>query len=78
MRTFLAVPLLFSAMAISGSATAAEPEHFNWGSNTAVIFCCDFTHYPPMANVEITHEGCDYSIFADQQPHLHLLGIGDD
>ena len=52
---------------------AAEPDHFNWGSNTAVIFCCDFTQYPSMTNVEITHEGCDYSIFADQQPHLRLL-----
>jgi hypothetical protein len=33
----------------------------------------DFTHYPPTANVEITHEGCDHSVFAGQKPHLRLL-----
>jgi hypothetical protein len=59
MRTRLTVPLLFSAMAISVTASAAEPDHFNWGSSSPVIFCCDFTQYPPMANVEIAHEGCD-------------------
>jgi hypothetical protein len=73
MRTLLSVPLLFSAMAISGSATSAEPDHFDWESSTAVVFHCDFTHYPPMANVEISQKGCDHSIFADQQPHLRLL-----
>ncbi len=74
MRTFLSVVLLIVTIAFSAkSSSAVEPKHFNWGSSSPVIFCCDFTHYPPMANVEITHEGCDYSIFADQQPHLRLL-----
>jgi hypothetical protein len=77
MRTLLAVPLLFSAMAISVSATAAEPDHFNWGSNTAVIFHCDFTQFPPMANVEITHEGSrsSTSIIASVRPQYVRLPL---
>ena len=73
MRTILAIPLLlFAVICLSKSVAAAEPDYFDWGSNTAVIFRCDFTHYPPMANVQITQEGCDYSIFADQHPYLRF------
>ncbi len=74
MRTLLAVPLVLSVVAFPAKVSAAgEPGHFDWGSNTAVVFYCDFTDYPPMANVRIASQGCDYSIFADQRPHLRLL-----
>ena len=73
MRTLLSFFLLFWAMAFPAVAPGAETNDFNWGSNTVVVFCCDFTHYPPMANMEISHEGCDYSIFFDRHPHFRLL-----
>ncbi len=74
MRALLSVPVLILAAGLMVRATfAAEPDHFNWGSASPIIFCCDFTHYPPMTNVQIEHEGCDHSIFADRHPHLRLL-----
>ena len=72
-----ALPLFLLLFLASGfhaqHAGSAETEYFDWGSSTVAIFCCDFTHYPPLANVEISQEGCDYSIFADEHPHLRLL-----
>lgn len=73
MRT-LAVSVILSATLFPGQAgSAAESDHSHWGTGAVVVFCCDFTHYPPIGNVEISQQTCDYSIFADQRPHLRLL-----
>ena len=73
MRPLLLISLLIPTCALADRAHAADADTIHWGSHTPVVFCCDFTHYPPMANVQYEHEACDYSIFADDHPHLRLL-----
>lgn len=59
--------------ALTAQADAGQPpDHFNWGGHAVVVFRCDFTHYPPQANVEFSHAACDYAIAFDQHPHLRL------
>lgn len=64
---------------LSGVLTAQAgngAENAPWKPGATVVFSCDFTQYPPRANVKFSHEACDYSIFADQHPHLRLLRPG--
>ena len=63
--------LLLAAVTAQGAAEE-RPDHFNWGGHSVVVFRCDFTHYPPQANVEFSHAGCDYAISFDKHPHLRL------
>ena len=63
-----------------GVAMGADPAkdaiekggHFDWGGYSAVVFQCDFRHYPPKSNVELTVTACDHAISSDQHPHLRL------
>ena len=43
--------LLLAALAAQGDADK-QPDHFDWNGHPVVVFQCDFTHYPPKANVE--------------------------
>ncbi len=63
--------LLLAAVMAQGDAEK-RPDHFNWGGHSVVVFRCDFTHYPPKANVNYSHTGCDYAIAFDKHPHLRL------
>lgn len=66
-------PTILLLAAVMAQVNAEErPDHFNWGGHSVVVFQCDFTHYPPKANVEFSYAGCDYAIFFDQDPHLRL------
>ena len=78
MRVLPLLLWLFPAAGLHAQpAGTAQAEYFNWKSSTVAVFCRDFTHYPPIANVEFSQEGCDYSIFFDEHPHLRLLKRGE-
>ena len=68
MRLMLASSVV---MLFVGEAESAER-----ASRSVVTFCCDFSQHPPMANMKVTHEGCDVSVVHDRHPHLRLLGPG--
>ncbi|MGA2256841.1 MAG: hypothetical protein ABSG53_19495 [Thermoguttaceae bacterium] len=63
--------LILAAVTAQGN-DQQKSDQFNWGGHSAVVFQCDFSHYPPKSNVEFTVSGCDYAIFFDQHPHLRL------
>jgi len=68
--------LLLPLIVLAQGKAQEEPRYFDWGGHSLAVFRCDFTHYPPKANVEFSHAGCDYAIFFDKQPHLRLLAPG--
>jgi hypothetical protein len=63
--------LLLAALTAPGDANK-PPDHFDWNGHPVVVFQCDFTQYPPKANVEFSSTACDYAIAFDRHPHLRL------
>jgi len=64
--------LLLPVIVLAQGKAEDEPVYFDWGGHSVVMFCCDFSHYPPKGNVGISLAQCDYAIFADEHPHLRL------
>ena len=62
--------ILVLATVTAQAAAEDQPEHFDWGGHATVVFRCDFAHYPPKANVDVSCTGCDYDITFDRHPHL--------
>jgi hypothetical protein len=76
MRTITSLLILWAALLSASTAMPGEKEGPPQGTGAVVVFCCDFSHYPPVGNVEISHEACDHSISFDDHPHLRLLTAG--
>lgn len=72
MRTITSLLILWVALLTASTATASENEGPPRGTGAVAVFCCDFSHYPPVGNVEISHEACDHSVTFDDHPHLRL------
>src|SRR4051794_40564819 len=68
--------LLLTGFAVARPICAGEAGPSPKGSRSVVAFCCDFSHYPAMANMKSSHHGCDVSIAHDRHPHLRLLRPG--
>jgi hypothetical protein len=67
------VPAILLLAALTAPINSdTQPEHFDWNGHPVVVFQCDFTQYPPKANVEYSSTACDYSIAFDRHPHLRL------
>ena len=74
--------LAHSVLLLLTGLVSAQPVHGEHevlsrrGSRSVVAFCCDFSHFPAMANMESSHHGCDVTVAHDRHPHLRLLGPG--
>jgi hypothetical protein len=76
MRIGTILALLLGSLPSAPADTVAEGDPFRYGAGTVVIFCCDFTHHPPLANAEISQEACAHTITFDEHPHLCFLAAG--
>jgi hypothetical protein len=70
------VLLLLAGLAFVQPVRAEHEVPSRRGTRSVVAFCCDFSHFPAMANMEFSHHGCDVTVAHDRHPHLRLLGPG--
>jgi hypothetical protein len=70
------VLLLLAGLAFVQPVRAEHEVPSRRGARSVVAFCCDFSHFPAMANMEVSHHGCDVTVAHDRHPHLRLLGPG--
>ena len=73
MRMILMLFVLCGTVLTADATHGAARDGSGWTAGAVAVFCCDFGHYPPVRNVQISYELCDVSIFADRRPHLRML-----
>jgi len=76
MRITTPLFIVWAALLSASALGAGENEGSPRGTGAVAVFSCDFSHYPPVGNLDISHEACDYSIAFDDHPHLRLLAPG--
>ena len=68
--------LTLIGLALARPVRAGDGTLAQQGPRSVVAFCCDFSHYPALTNMKVSHAGCDVSVAHDRHPHLRLLGPG--